>query len=152
MKREAAAVTLFAVASIAVVGVSIATKGQIRLPAFHLKWVGRFLIAMGMILAAVAAKFIGRAVNGSVLPVLDHVVTCGPYRIVRHPIYLGFLISLVGVALVAESYLGIVTAVFIFLPAAAYRAHLEERSLHSRFGKVWSDYAKKTRFIIPLVW
>ena len=69
-------------------------------------------------------------------------VTGGLYRVVRHPIYLGFNLVIFGVGLmVGSAGLALVIAPLL-LPAWIAYALLEERGLRARFG---SDYARYTR-------
>lgn len=103
-------------------------------------------------LVLVSAKLANRALRGSISPALDHIVTNGPYRVLRHPMYLGFLIALLGVALITRSYLGIISVLVFYLPAAALRAHLEELALATKFGDSWREYTQRTWFIIPWLW
>jgi protein-S-isoprenylcysteine O-methyltransferase Ste14 len=74
----------------------------------------------------------------------DHLVTCGPFRMTRNPIYLGNTIAILGLALAfGNAWLivfGLLAAVFV--DRLAIRR--EEAHLLSRFGSVWSDYAKRT--------
>jgi arylsulfatase A-like enzyme/1-acyl-sn-glycerol-3-phosphate acyltransferase len=67
--------------------------------------------------------------------------TGGPYRVVRHPIYLGFQALLVGVGLLVGSLGTVVVAGPLFLPVWLAYAAREERGLRRRFGAAWDRYA-----------
>jgi protein-S-isoprenylcysteine O-methyltransferase Ste14 len=75
----------------------------------------------------------------------DHLVTTGPFRVTRNPMYLANTLLLIGVALVS----GIVW----FLPLAFIAAYAtqkaaiegEEKVLAAKFGKKYRDYAKRVR-------
>jgi protein-S-isoprenylcysteine O-methyltransferase Ste14 len=75
-------------------------------------------------------------------------VTDGPYGIVRNPIYLGALIFIPSLALVAASWL-------LLLPGLALSAMLytyvadEEVTLIDRFGDAYVEYMKRTPRLIP---
>lgn len=152
IKREHLAVALFVASAVAAIGVSTITRGQAGLNPVVMKRVGITVVAVGMLIAAFAMKSAERASHGSVAPVLDRVITKGPYRVIRHPMYLGFLISLVGVAILAQSYFGFACVLVLFLPAVAFRGHLEERELSAQFGDAWREYAQRTWFMIPWIW
>jgi protein-S-isoprenylcysteine O-methyltransferase Ste14 len=115
------------------------------------KPVGMAVVAAGMAVALWATAHIKAAVLGEVEPRLDRLVQSGPYRFVRHPIYLGMTIALVGAALALRSWPGMLGALLLFLPSEIYRARLEERALSRRFGSEWKDYAARTGFILPRV-
>lgn len=81
----------------------------------------------------------------------------GPYRIVRHPIYLGFQALLVGVGLMVGSAGTVLVAGPLFLPVWLAYAALEERGLRRRFGVAWDRYAAAVRFwprlsLRPVLW
>lgn len=80
-----------------------------------------------------------------------HVVTDGPYRIVRHPMYAGAILWLVGAPLMLGSWWG-VAAVPLIVAALGRRAVGEERMLrHELTG--YDEYAKRVRYrLIPGVW
>lgn len=74
-------------------------------------------------------------------------VTTGPYRWIRHPMYTSLLLFMLGVALYRHAlpnYLGMVLlAIAIF-----GKMHREETHLHVKFED-YSDYVKKTRRLFP---
>jgi len=82
----------------------------------------------------------------------DHkVVTTGPYRIVRHPGYVGAILATVSTPLIIGSVFGLVPAgivvILLFL-----RTALEDKTLHNELDG-YSDYAHKVRYrLLPWVW
>jgi len=76
-------------------------------------------------------------------------VTSGPYRLVRHPIYSGLLLAVLGTALATDIHwlivFGIVGVYFV------YSARVEERLLSSSFPTAYSNYKMKTKMLIPFV-
>ena len=78
-------------------------------------------------------------------------ITTGPYRLVRHPIYLGFAMLAMGEALAFGSW----PACFIVLsgiaPTFVWRAHEEEKQLSRTFGEHHEVYRQRTKMIIPHV-
>ncbi len=76
-------------------------------------------------------------------------VTGGPYRRIRHPIYSGILLGGVGTA-VALSWLWLIAVAF----AAAYFGYSaleEERFLAERFPETYPAYRRSTRMLVPFV-
>jgi protein-S-isoprenylcysteine O-methyltransferase Ste14 len=115
------------------------------------KPLGLLIVLAGMALVAWAAVHIKRAFLGEVQPRLDVIIQDGPYRMVRHPVYLGMTIALLGAAVSLRSWPGMMAVLLLFLPSEIYRARLEERALSAKFGGEWLKYAARTSFILPLV-
>jgi protein-S-isoprenylcysteine O-methyltransferase Ste14 len=88
----------------------------------------------------------------SFVPMADEatgLVTTGPYRLVRHPIYLGFSMLAMGEALAFGSWLGSLVVLAGIVPTFAWRAAAEENLLTGTFGERYSRYRKQTKMIIP---
>ena len=76
-------------------------------------------------------------------------VTAGPYARVRHPIYAGVVLALLGSAVVAG-----IGALVVALPMAAYflaSAFREERHLRTKFPEAFPAYQARTTRFIPFV-
>jgi protein-S-isoprenylcysteine O-methyltransferase Ste14 len=76
-------------------------------------------------------------------------VTTGPYRLVRHPIYLGLTVLSVGEALACASWPSIMIVVAAIVPTLVWRARAEERLLERTFGAAYDDYRARTGMIVP---
>lgn len=80
-----------------------------------------------------------------------HLVTAGPYRVVRHPMYLGTLIGLPGLALITGSGIALVPAALIGI-LFVWRTGREDATLKAELAG-YADYAAATRFrLLPGVW
>ena len=73
------------------------------------------------------------------------VITDGPYAIVRHPMYAGALLLIVGMPLLLGSWWGLALAPIIVL-LLAVRAVLEERTLDARSCRATRTYAARVRY------
>ena len=102
----------------------------------------------GMSLAIYALRWLGRSF--SILPEARSLVTDGPYRIVRHPLYVAEAFSTVGITLQLRQPLGLLIAAAIFLGQFA-RMGFEEEVLERSFPE-YAQYKKTTYRIIPFVY
>lgn len=81
----------------------------------------------------------------------QHVITTGPYSVVRHPMYLGMVIMSLFMPLALGSYFAIIPMLFI-IPILIFRIKTEEEML-LRELKGYKDYCLKTHYrLIPLIW
>lgn len=102
--------------------------------------------ALGIILVLWAAWTLHSA-RTTVMPHkrTDHLVTSGPFRLRRNPIYLGEIFLMFGAAEFTKNvWFAILVPVFAL--AVTWLAILpEERHLEARFGDRWRDYKARTR-------
>lgn len=108
---------------------------------------------VGVAFAIWARVVLGRNWSGAVVLVREGqgLVQSGPYAIVRHPIYTGFLTALIGTALTLgtlAAWLGVVAALIAFL----IRVDIEDRLMAAAFGEAHAAYRARTRRLIPFVW
>lgn len=113
---------------------------------------GLGLLLVGVYWAFWARATLGRNWSGRVTIKEDHeLVTGGPYRWVRHPIYTGVLFAFTGSAL-ALGRIGNLFALAIMLAIFAYKIRLEEKVLEEHFGARYVGYRHKTKTLIPLMY
>lgn len=80
----------------------------------------------------------------------QELVTTGAYRYIRHPIYTGLMLGVVGGELVVGSYLCLSV---IFLALFGYiQAKREEKILVEHFGNSYTNYMKRTKMFFPFLW
>ncbi len=77
------------------------------------------------------------------------VVTTGPYRLVRHPIYLGFSLLALGEAIAFGSMPAVLAVIAVVIPSFLWRAREEEKLLLRVFGERYLLYQKHTKIMIP---
>jgi len=112
--------------------------------------VGAIVFASGLALAVWARTQLGRN-WGMPMTQKDEpeLVTDGPYRLVRHPIYAGILLGLVGTSLAVTLYwliaCAVVGAYFV------YSARVEEENLMRTFPRQYPIYRARTKMLIPFV-
>ena len=78
-------------------------------------------------------------------------VSTGPYRLVRHPIYLGLSMVAVGQAIAFSSGPAFVVVLVAMIPSLVWRARVEEDLLTTVFGDRYRHYKRRTSMIVPYV-
>ncbi len=117
-----------------------------------LNWILVALTTAGLLFAWWARIYLGRLWSDWVVKKAgQHVVDTGPYRFVRHPIYLGLIVAAFATAIVKGTSFALLGAAI--MTAAFYtKARREERFLRAELGEnAYEDYASKTAMLVPFV-
>jgi hypothetical protein len=81
----------------------------------------------------------------------DHeLITTGPYAFVRHPIYTGLLVGILGSAIAVGEWRGLL-AVILAIAALWPKLRLEEKWLRAEFGEPYEAYSRKVSALLPHV-
>jgi protein-S-isoprenylcysteine O-methyltransferase Ste14 len=122
------------------------------LPAWPpIAWTGLALTVIGCGFAIWARLLLGRNWSGTVTVKEDHqLMRTGPYAIVRHPIYSGGLLALLGTALVLGELRGFAGLVLTFV-GWSMKLRLEEAFMVERFGDEYVRYRREVGALIPFV-
>jgi protein-S-isoprenylcysteine O-methyltransferase Ste14 len=125
-------------------GGSLAVHSQV------LEAIGAVVFACGIALAIWARVHLGRNWG---MPMTEktepELVTSGPYRFVRHPIYSGLLAGVLGTAL-ATNLIGLIV-VAVLGGYFYYSASVEERNLAATFPTAYPAYRSSTKMLVPFV-
>lgn len=126
--------------------------GELRLEWRPLRLVGVLLSGYAAVMLLSASATLGRFLRPEAVVLADHeLVTRGPYRLVRHPIYSANLALWLGAALGTLN--GLLLATWpILLAGNRLEVAIEERLLAARFGEVWQRYAARTGRLLPRLW
>ncbi len=115
-------------------------------------WSGYALLMAGMLFAGWARIFLGGNWSSSVTLKQDHtLVRSGPYRIVRHPIYTGLLVALLGTAIVLgelRCFIGVILAAI----AWKMKSINEEALMVEEFGDQYTRYRLQVKGLVPYLW
>ncbi len=99
---------------------------------------GRFTLAE---MYNVASSF------GAQLYAEHRLVTAGPFRLVRHPMYLGGILAEVGAFLLYRTW---ATALILLnIPTLIVRSRREEEALSAQFGEQWVEYSQRVPALLP---
>jgi protein-S-isoprenylcysteine O-methyltransferase Ste14 len=102
-----------------------------------------WLVAAAVVTLGKQWAFAARLVEGHKL------ITAGPYRFVRNPIYTGMLGMLVATGLATEHWKQLIVAVVLFMVGLVIRVRSEEKLLRAAFGKEFEEYAARVPAVLP---
>ena len=103
------------------------------------------IVVVGMAFSVYALSMLGRSF--SIVPQARKLVNHGPYRLIRHPLYLGELATIFGVILVSLATLSIILFIVLCV-LQIYRALEEEKLLTGMFPE-YKEYSSRTARFIP---
>ena len=127
---------------------------HLHLPGYHsspaVGWIGAALAVIGVGYAIYARRYLGQN-WGMPMRVKEDpdLVTSGPYAYVRHPIYSGMLLTMIGsLAAAGVAWLIILVIYFVYF---VYSAKKEEKLLAETFPDTYPAYKARTKMLIPFV-
>ena len=118
-------------------------------PGPNLPAIGTGLVLLGLLFAAWARIHLGGNWSSTVTVKEGHtLITGGPYRWVRHPIYTGMLVALLGTALAIGAAYGFIAAALILL-GFVIKLMAEEERMRATFPGQYADYSRRTARLVP---
>jgi protein-S-isoprenylcysteine O-methyltransferase Ste14 len=115
-------------------------------------WIAVALVAIGILFAVWARAVLGGNWSGTVTVKEGHeLIERGPYRRVRHPIYTGLLLSVLGTGLAAGRVYGLL-AFLIALIALLRKLRIEERFMSQEFGERYAVYRQRSWALLPWIY
>ncbi len=112
-----------------------------------LQALGVTILLSSLLILTWAGSYLARYVYGTP-PDRRSLLKAGPYRYVRHPFYLSYILFGIGSTLLSLNYLMMLTLLYISYAAYVYRGG-EERDLLKKYGKEYQDYAHTTGGFLP---
>jgi protein-S-isoprenylcysteine O-methyltransferase Ste14 len=112
---------------------------------------GLLLVMAGLAFAVWARVYLGRNWSGTVTVKENHeLIRSGPYAIVRHPIYTGLLLAMLGTAIVVGEWRGLLSLCFLGL-AFWFKLRREERFMADSFPDTYPSYCAQVSALLPLM-
>jgi protein-S-isoprenylcysteine O-methyltransferase Ste14 len=124
---------------------------ELNLPIFF-RYFGLVIFHIGMFIRIHSVRTLKRQFSIYVAIQENHqLITNGIYSRIRHPIYLGALVSLAGFALIFPTLLGFLF-VIVYSMLLGHRMTQEERLMLKHFGSVYEEYISKSYRLIPHIY
>jgi len=115
-----------------------------------LGYLGAALVLGGIVVRQLAVATLKRQWAITVSFAADHqLIEAGLYHYLRHPSYLGLLVSELGFGLLSGNWFGLAVLVLPPLAGVLYRIQVEEQALQRHFGAAYLDYAQRTKRLLP---
>ncbi len=116
-------------------------------------WLGLFIAVGGVALRGWANRTLGEFYTRTLLVTQDQpVVQQGPYRVIRHPGYLGSILMWLGAALATLNWLTVILAAVVMFSVYVYRIQAEEAMLRTAYRQQYVEYQARTWKLIPFVY
>jgi protein-S-isoprenylcysteine O-methyltransferase Ste14 len=152
-----ASVLLFLIAQIWVMGSFIylirpssMDWSHFNLPSW-LRWAGAIIMGLGMALEFSTQLYLGKNYSTTLhISEEQTLVTSGPYRQIRHPMYTALLAVGIGIGLLSRSWYFLLPFIAAGI-VIAFRIRREEEALVEKFGEVYVKYVKTTGMFFPRV-
>ncbi|MGA3027075.1 MAG: isoprenylcysteine carboxylmethyltransferase family protein [Bryobacteraceae bacterium] len=116
------------------------------------QWTGFGITVAGIGIAVVARVMLGGNWSSTVTLKKDHtLIRSGPYAVVRHPIYSGLALALLGTA-VSYARVGALLGVVVAVLGWRLKSRIEEAFMEREFGAEYTEYKRRVKALIPLLW
>jgi len=116
------------------------------------RWLGVLIVLPATFLLVWSFKTLGKYYVPSLKILKNHkLIKDGPYKWIRHPIYLSELLGGFGLALLAQNVILIVIAIVSLYVILFLRMPIEEKMLINTFGNKYKEYMKSTERLFPKI-
>ena len=147
--------TAFGIISVALVGAPLLNiLGLARLdPEWLMGAIGLLVLITGILMRYWAAVTLGRYYTRTLRTEEQQpIIEKGPYRLIRHPGYLGIILAFFGAAIAALNGVTIVIVAVTLALAYSYRIRAEEKMLQTVIGKPYVEYMGRSWRLIPHIY
>ena len=119
---------------------------------FYIRIIGLAVFTIFAYVQVQANKCLGSNYSQEIAIVKDHqLVKNKYYRFIRHPQYLGQILSDLGAGVALAGFIILPLVILVELPLFLLRARREDKLLENHFGEEWVEYKKKSGFMIPFI-
>lgn len=97
-------------------------------------------------------KTLGDNYSNDIVLLKNHqLVTKGPYRFLRHPLYLAQMLSDLGASVALLSYIALPLVILIEIPILIARALYEDKFLAKAFQEKFAEYKQRSGLLLPFI-
>lgn len=121
-------------------------------PGLVLQVVGIIFVILAIAINQLAIRTLKGLFDRITIKPNHQLVTTGIYRQVRHPVYLSYVLLLVGYCTILQSFVSLVLTVVSCTIWLGNRINIEEKMLIEKFGDRYQAYQRKTKKIIPFIY
>ena len=115
--------------------------------------IGFIFLLIGICFRVWSINVLGKNFTATVKITREHeLIKTGPYKLIRHPSYLGAFVAIIGCPVFLNNTYTIFISCIAMIIAYYFRINLEEKTLSNHFGKYYEDYKKDTYRLLPLIW
>jgi len=112
-------------------------------------WGGVLVVVAGVLFSVWARQHLAGNWSQSVTIKENHeLITSGPYRLARHPIYTGILTGFLGTAIVIAELRGVLALLLVTI-VFWFKLRLEEKWMREEFGEKYAEYSSRVAALIP---
>ena len=124
-------------------------RARIFNPSIVTNALGVAITLAGVAFAIWARAYLGGNWSSAVTVKVGHqLIRTGPYRWVRHPIYTGMILALLGTAMERGQVRGVIAVVLVYA-GFKMKSKIEERAMTNTFGDAYTEYRRTTGAIVP---
>lgn len=117
------------------------------------QWLGVGIMLIGIAIHIWSVKTLGKFYSRSLIVQKEHrIVQEGPYKILRHPGYLGAILIGLGFGLAVGNMYVFWLIVLVMVPMYVFRISQEEKMLSETFGESYLTYQGKTKRLVPFIY
>jgi protein-S-isoprenylcysteine O-methyltransferase Ste14 len=117
------------------------------------RWLGLLIMGLGLGLRFWSMQVLGEYYTRTLrVTETQAIVSQGPYRVIRHPGYLGTICVWLGFALAVGNWVATLIATILLFGVYGYRIRSEEVMLVDRFGNEYREYCKRSWRLVPFVY
>lgn len=119
----------------------------------YLCYLGLIVMIVGIVIRRAAISTLKKQFTVNVAIVKDHeIIDSGIYQYIRHPAYLGSLLSFLGLSISYQNWISLLIIFFPILVSFLYRISVEEKALIEHFGQTYIEFTKRTNRLIPKIY
>jgi len=145
-------VIAYFICGIALLSTSLLDRLKIALLPAWIGWLGILIALLGFGLRIWSMNVLGKFYTRTLkVTESQSIVRDGPYRLIRHPGYLGSILIWSGVAASTQNWIVLLMVLLVMFGVYIYRIQTEERMLLETNAK-YAEYRKQTWRLIPLVY